>query len=126
MHARLFSLMTLFVLSAAAEPIPDAASPETPVARASPRLQVARNGEEVLLSWELPLPVEIRTIEVYRNDKESVKGRKRVTATRNDRAYDILPEARLPYWYWLKILLVDGQVVNVGPVVTPPSTVWTP
>ncbi len=118
--------MILSVLSAAAQPAPPAPASEIPITKESPKLHVVRNGGEVLLSWELPLPAEVRTVEVYRNDTEFVKGRKRVTATRNDRAYDILPEPQNRYWYWLKILLVDGQTVNVGPVVTPSPAVWTP
>lgn len=126
MNARLVPLMILFVLSAAAQPAPPAPVSEVPITKESPKLHVVRNGGEVLLSWELPLSVQARAIEVYRNDTEFVKGRKRVTVTRNDRAYDILPEAQATYWYWLKILLLDGQTLNVGPVVTPSSTVWTP
>ena len=96
------------------------------VDRDSAKLHVARNGSEVLISWELPAE-QVRVVEVYRNTTVDVKGRGRRGSLRPLPAsmVDTVPDGN-PYWYWLKVIFKDGQTMNVGPAVTPPADVWTP
>jgi hypothetical protein len=96
------------------------------VDRDSAKLHVARNGSEVLISWEVPAE-QVRVVEVYRNTTMDVKGRGRRGSLRPLPAsmVDTVPDGN-PYWYWLKVIFKDGQTMNVGPAVTPPADVWTP
>lgn len=96
------------------------------VSQDSAKLHVARNGSEVLVSWELPAE-QVRVVEIYRNTTEDVKGRGRRGSLRPLPAsmVDTVPDGN-PYWYWLKVIFKNGQTMNVGPAVTPPAEVWTP
>jgi hypothetical protein len=102
------------------------AKPGTPEAAVNGTLEVARSGNEVILTWTLP-EGEIRTLEIYRNTQSDVKGRGRAGAIRTDVTvfHDKVPDAQT-YWYWLKITRPDGVIVNLGPVATPSASVWTP
>ena len=102
------------------------AKPGTPEAAVKGTLEVARSGNEVILTWTLPQG-EVRTIEVYRNITNETKGRGRVGAVRTELTVfnDKVPDAQT-YWYWLKLTRPDGTNVNLGPVATPHATVWTP
>jgi hypothetical protein len=98
-----------------------------PVSKESLKLHVARNGAEVAVSWEAPAE-QVRIVEIYRNTREDVKGRNRCAALRPlpAMAVDTVPDAKTTYWYWLKIILKDGNIMNVGPVATPSADVWVP
>lgn len=92
-------------------------------------LTVARNGDEVLLGWDVPeMDIEIRQLEIMRHTQRDQKGRGRVATVRvhpglyNDR----VPDPSRTYWYWLKITLADGRVIGAGPVQTPAAEVWSP
>ena len=102
------------------------AKPGTPEAAARGTLEVARSGDEVILTWTLP-EGEVRTIEIYRNNGSDAKGRGRAGTVRTDVTvfHDKVPDGQT-YWYWLKLTRPNGVVVNVGPVSTPAATVWQP
>lgn len=102
------------------------AKPGTPEAAQKGTLEVARNGNEVLLSWTLP-EGEIRMIEIYRNKTEVATGRERVGTVRTDvhTWHDQVPDHET-YWYWLKLTRPNGVIVNLGAVATPKAAVWTP
>lgn len=87
----------------------------------------ARNGQEILLSWDLP-ELEIRLLELVRNDQREQKGRGRIATLRvRPGLYtDHVPDPAATYWYWLKITLADGSLVGLGPVETPQAEVWNP
>lgn len=92
------------------------------------KLLVARDGGDVIVSWELPAGAAIKGIDIYRHTHESTKGRGRLDYVRPSPALftDKVPDASADYWYWLKIVLVSGAHYNVGPVRTPDAVVWTP
>ena len=92
------------------------------------QLNVARSENEVLVSWVLPNGGDIKRIEIYRNTSSDTKGRGRAATVRIEPAVfiDQVTDLNVTYWYWLKLTLANDQVVNVGPVATPPATVWTP
>jgi len=102
------------------------AKPGTPEVSLNGTLEVARNGNEVILSWTLPTG-EVRTIEIYRNTQRDVKGRGRAGTVRADVVvfHDKVPDDQT-YWYWLKLTLPSGKNVNIGPVATPSAQVWNP
>ena len=91
------------------------------------RLGVVRNGNEVIISWELPNPT-VKGLEIFRNTRDQAPGRTRVATVRTqpNAFHDVLPDDSVTYWYWLKITLLSGETVNVGPVATPDGAVWTP
>ncbi len=97
-----------------------------PVSKESLKLYVARNGTEVMLSWELPSE-QVRLVEIYRNNQVDVEGRNRFATVRPlpAGALDTVADGA-PYWYWLKVIFKDGQTLNVGPAITPSAQVWTP
>jgi hypothetical protein len=113
----------LFTQSARAEPAADTAALE-----AASKLLVARNGEEVRVSWELPQGVTIKGVDVYRNTQERAAGRTRLDFVRPQPAVyvDKVPDPKAVYWYSIKVVFTDGRVINVGPMVTPAADVWTP
>lgn len=102
------------------------AKPGTPEAATSGTLEVARSGNEVIITWTLP-EGEVRTIEIYRNTQAEVKGRGRAGAVRTDVTtfHDKVPDEQT-YWYWIKLTRPNGVAVNLGPVPTPSATVWQP
>lgn len=102
-------------------------SPSAPTGEEGAKLHVARTGNEVMVTWELP-PIEIKQFEIFRNTKIDPKGRTRAAAVRTEPAIylDQVTDETQTYWYWLKITLGNGQVVNIGPVATPDAKVWTP
>lgn len=102
------------------------AAPGTAEAASKGTLEVARSGTDVILTWTLP-EGEVRTIEIYRNIQNEVKGRGRAGAVRTDATvfHDTVPDDQI-YWYWLKLTRPNGVVVNVGPVATPKAAVWVP
>ncbi len=118
---RSLGLLCYFFASAAAQE----SSP--PVPKESLQLHVARNGAEVSVSWVVPAE-QVRIVEIYRNTRDDVKGRNRCAALRPLPAMtvDVAPDAETPYWYWLKIIFKDGQIMNVGPAPTPSADVWAP
>lgn len=91
------------------------------------KLHVARSGNDVMITWELP-PIEIKQFEIFRHTRREAQGRGRAAAVRTEPAIflDQVADQATTYWYWLKITLGNGQVVNIGPVPTPAATVWTP
>ena len=118
---RLCVLLGAALLPAAAQPLPPPSA-----AKESIKFHVARSGEEVLLSWELPSE-EVRMVEIYRNNQIEVKGRRRCAMVRPlpATALDTVPDGTR-YWYWLKVIFKDGQIRNIGPAMTPPAQVWVP
>ncbi len=102
------------------------AKPGTPEAVVKGTLDVARSGNEVILTWTLP-EGEVRTIEIYRNTQSDVKGRGRSGTVRPDVVvfHDKVPDDQT-YWYWLKLTRPNGVIVNLGPIATPPAQVWQP
>lgn len=131
MSLRLLALAGLFALPGFAQSVPSAAPSAASSSSAALIeqciLNVARNGNEVVLSWKLP-DADIKQFEIFRNTREQAIGRGRVAAVRIEPAiyYDSVPEPELTYWYWLKITFGSGHVINVGPVTTPAAKVWTP
>lgn len=101
--------------------------PSAPEGTEGIKLNVARSGNEVMITWELP-SIEIKQFEIFRHIQKDAKGRTRAAAVRTDPAIylDQVPDQTTTYWYWLKITLGNGQIVNIGPVSTPSPTVWTP
>jgi hypothetical protein len=102
------------------------AKPGTPEAAVKGTLEVARSGNEVILTWTLP-EGEARALEIYRNTHSDVKGRGRAGSIRADATvfHDKVPDDQT-YWYWVKITRPNGVIVNLGPVATPSAAVWTP
>lgn len=102
-------------------------TPSAPSGTEGAKLHVARTGNEVMITWELP-PIEIKQFEIFRNTMIEPKGRVRAAAVRTEPAIylDQVTDETQTYWYWLKITLGNGQVVNIGPVATPDAKVWTP
>jgi len=101
----------------------------TPAAAPAMTLAAARNGDEILLSWEIPrLDIDIRQIELMRHTRREQKGRSRVATVhaRHGLYTDRVPDPSAAYWYWLKITLADGLILGVGPVQTPSASVWQP
>lgn len=90
-------------------------------------LNVARNGNEVIVSWILP-KADIKQFEIFRNTRDQAPGRTRAAAVRTDPPvfHDTVADTDTTYWYWLKITLMSGETVNIGPVPTPSPKVWTP
>ena len=99
----------------------------SPPAATDGALQIARNGNEVILAWELPAG-KMRQVELMRNSSSQAMGRGRVAAVRAETTLyiDEVPDLTVTYWYWLKLTHADGRVVNIGPVPTPAPAVWTP
>jgi hypothetical protein len=99
-----------------------------PTEENSPRFSVARSGNDVMITWELPETLEVKQFEIYRNTSKSPTGRTRATACRTEPAIylDVVTDLKATYWYWLKITLTNGQTINIGPVSTPDATVWQP
>ena len=58
------------------------AKPGTPEAAVNGTLEVARSGNEVILTWTLP-EGEARALEIYRNTHSDVKGRGRAGSPRS-------------------------------------------
>ncbi len=124
---RLLALLVFFAGAACAQTtyvVP--AKPGTPEAAQKGTLEVARSGNEILLTWTLP-EGEFRTIEIYRNKSEVAAGRERVGSVRTDVRvwHDQVPDQET-YWYWLKLTRPNGVIVNLGAVATPKAAVWTP
>lgn len=132
MILRSLALACALALPASAQSAPSASAPTSPVAssdiQSKTQLNVARNGKEVVISWALPADAPIKQFEICRNTRDQAQGRGRVAALRTEPSvyFDSVPEDETTYWYWLKITLADGQIVNVGPVSTPSAKVWTP
>ena len=124
-------LRLAFLLGVAALPCSASAqttfAPSAPAGQEGIKLHVARSGNDVMVTWELP-PIEIKQFEIFRNTHKNPAGRGRAAAVRTEPAVflDQVPDQTVTYWYWLKITLKDGQIVNIGPVATPDPTVWTP
>jgi hypothetical protein len=107
----------------AAEPAADTAALE-----AASKLSVARNGGEVIVSWELPQGVAIKGVDIYRNTQPRPAGRTRMDFVRPQPAVyiDKVPDPKAIYWYSLKVVFTDGRSISVGSVATPSADVWTP
>jgi hypothetical protein len=126
-------LPTFACVAAIAAPVYSQTGDKTSAASASAvaatdgALQIARNGNEVILAWELPAG-KMRQIELMRNSNRQAMGRGRVAAVRAETTLyiDEVPDLTVTYWYWLKLTLEDGRIVNIGPVPTPVASVWTP
>jgi hypothetical protein len=116
--------IALFCFSAASLCAQTASAPSAAAQKGT--LEVARSGNEVLLTWQLPHS-EVRSIEIFRNAHSDTKGRGRVGTVRSDITvfHDRAPDGQT-YWYWIKLMLPDGTHANIGPVATPSGTVWTP
>jgi hypothetical protein len=91
------------------------------------KLDVARNGDEVSLTWNLP-DVGSGHFDLYRHNRETPTGRSRVaTLYPPAKLYlDQVPDATATYWYWLVVTDANGKVSTIGPVSSKPATVWTP
>lgn len=92
-----------------------------------PKLDAARNGDEVSLTWNLP-DVGSGHFDLYRHSRETPTGRSRVaTLYPPTKLYlDQVPDAAATYWYWLVVTDAEGKVTTVGPVASKPVAVWTP
>lgn len=136
MNFRLIMMACLLSLTAAAQsasPAPASVAKPVPASvsdeelRSLCQLNLARNGKEVVVSWVLP-QFEVKQFEIFRNGTNQAQGRGRVAALRQEVGiyYDSVTDTEATYWYWLKITFGNGHVINVGPVATPNSKVWTP
>lgn len=107
----------------AAEPVADTAALE-----AASKLLVARNGDEVMVSWELPQGVAIKGVDIFRNTQPRPAGRTRLDFARPQPAVyiDKVPDPKAVYWYSIKVVFTDGRSFTVAAVVTPKADVWTP
>ena len=125
MSSRLFALLCALASPVVAQTTYVPSAPAGTVDAA--QLHVARSGNEVMITWALP-PIEIKQFEIFRHTQKDPKGRTRAAAVRTEPAIylDQVPDVSVTYWYWLKITLGNGQVLNVGPVATPDAAVWTP
>jgi hypothetical protein len=127
MLTRLAALALLFAPPLDAQSLP-ARFPSVPLAITdTTRLQVARNSDEVVVTWNLSdLPV--KGLDIYRNTSQNTRGRGRLDYVRPTPAtfIDKLPDSGATYWYWLKIALTTGESVTIGPVPTPSGFVWSP
>lgn len=103
------------------------AKPGTPEAAVTGSLEIARTGNEVLLTWTLP-EGEVRMLEIMRHTSPQAPGRGRVAGVRTEPPIyaDSVPDEQATYWYWLKLTRPNGQVINIGPVATPSAAVWRP
>ena len=119
------ALFSAFALGAFAQTAPVPAIP--PAAQPKSVLEVARTDNDVLLAWTLP-DSDIKSVEIMRNTKDSATGRGRVAAVRKEvLSYkDQVPDTTVVYWYWLKLTRPSGETINIGPVPTPTTKVWTP
>lgn len=127
-------LFGVFAVSAFAQttPTPPAPAPASGPAAPAPTpkkitLEVARTGNEVLLTWTLP-EGEVRMLEIMRNTTENAQGRGRIGTTRAtvNVFSDTVPDATVTYWYWIKITRPSGEVINSSAVATPSAKVWSP
>jgi hypothetical protein len=133
MFFRVSALALVLSLPAFAQSAPPPSSTPAPVeatdvdAFKKSQINVVRNGNEAIISWVLP-DAPIRQLEIFRNTRDQAPGRTRAGAVRPAPAvfHDTLPDDDATYWYWLKITLVNGETVNVGPARTPVGKVWTP
>lgn len=96
-------------------------------AAVSSKLDAARNGGEVSLTWNMP-EVASGHFDLYRHDRQTPAGRSRVaTLYPPAKLYlDQVPDAEATYWYWLVVTDADGKVTTIGPVASKPAAVWTP
>lgn len=134
MITRLVPVLLAISLSPLAKSAPVAApasatvpAPDTATLESAVKLHLARNGQEVLIMWEVP-EASIKGVDIYRNTHARTTGRARLKFARPKPAsfIDITPDAETSYWYWIKVVFNDGRSVNYGPLETPPSEVWTP
>lgn len=124
------ALFSAFAVGAFAQtaPAPAPATPPSAQPKSITALEVARNDNDVLLAWTLP-EGEVKMVEVMRNTKDTAPGRDRVASVRKEvlTFKDQVADAKVVYWYWLKVTRPTGEVINIGPVPTPTTTqVWTP
>lgn len=131
---RHLALLGALAVSAFAQTPPPASAPTpapSPAATAPTQkkivLEVARTGNEVLLTWTLP-EGEVRMLEIMRNTTENAQGRGRIGTTRAtvNVFSDTVPDTAATYWYWVKITRPSGEIINSNPVATPSAKVWTP
>jgi hypothetical protein len=131
---RHLALLGAFAATAFAQTPPPASAPAPSATPSAPApaskkitLEVARTGNEVLLTWTLP-EGEVRMLEIMRNTTENAQGRGRVGTTRAtvNVFSDTVPDASVTYWYWIKITRPSGEVINSNAVPTPSAKVWTP
>ncbi len=96
-------------------------------APAVPKLEAARNGREVSLTWSLPEGAA-EHYDLYRNTRETPAGRTRVATLYPPASLylDQVPEAETTYWYWIQVRDAAGRETTIGPVASKPATVWTP
>jgi len=94
---------------------------------AAPKIEAARNGREVSLTWALS-EIGEGHFDLYRHTRENPSGRTRVaTLYPPTRLYlDQVPDADATYWYWLVVTDAGGRESTIGPVASKPATVWTP
>lgn len=92
------------------------------------KFAAARNGTEVLLSWEFPSGYDVRRTELFRHFKNDAPGRKRIGSVSIGKGShaDQTPDAGQAYWYWMKVMLESGQTLHIGPIATPAPDVWQP
>ena len=71
----------------------------SPPAATDGALQIARNGNEVILAWELPAG-KMRQVELMRNSSSQAMGRGRVAAVRAETTLyiDEVPDLTVIYW----------------------------
>lgn len=123
------ALFSAFAVGALAQTAPAPTPAASPAAqpKSISILDVARTENDVLLAWTLP-EGEVKMVEVMRNTKETASGRDRVASVRKEvlTFKDQVPDAKTVYWYWLKVTRPTGEVINIGPVPTPTTKVWTP
>lgn len=128
MFLRILSLAVALSVSSFAQTHSAGTSPVSRRPQSSEfQVNVARNDREVIITWILP-QVDIKQFEIFRHTSSSANGRGRVASVRTQPPvyYDNVPESETKYWYWLKVTLADGFIMNIGPVATPESKVWIP
>ncbi len=93
----------------------------------APKLEAARNGREVSLTWNLP-EGGAEHLDLYRHNRETPAGRTRVATLYPPASLylDQVPEADTTYWYWLVVRDSEGRESTLGPIASKPATVWTP
>jgi hypothetical protein len=124
------SLQFLALLCAFITPVFAETKNTLPVAEAPlpGTVKVVRNGSSAVITWALPLTwtppdFDVRMVEIFRNTAETTSGRGRAGSVRATVTTftDLPPDTSVTYWYWVKVTLANGQIVNMGPASFAPA-----